>query len=102
MMIPILYYSQSGKYPHPFAAHDVGTFPIANGMTYGEPMPIEESGNMLILAAAIAKAEGNASFAKEYWDVFSLWANYLRENGLDPANQLRTDNFAGHLVDSGS
>lgn len=98
LMIPILYYSKSGQYDHPYAAHDVGTYPIANGQTYGEPMPVEESGNMLVLAAAVAHAEGNADFAKEYWDVFSKWAHYLKGNGLDPANQLCTDDFAGHLA----
>lgn len=98
MMIPILYYSESGKYDHPFAAHDVGTYPIANGMTYGEPMPIEETGNMLILAAAISKAEGEASFAENHWEIFTKWAEYLKEEGLDPENQLSTDDFSGHLA----
>ncbi len=98
MMRPILYYSESGQYDHPFAAHDVGTYPVANGMTYGEPMPVEETGNMLILAAAVTKADDNASFAKAHWQQLSIWAHYLKSNGLDPANQLCTDDFAGHLA----
>lgn len=98
MMIPILYYTESGQYDHPYAAHDVGTFPIANGQTYGEPMPVEESGNMLVLAAAVTRAEGNAAFAQAHWGALSKWAHYLKGNGLDPANQLCTDDFAGHLA----
>jgi hypothetical protein len=107
---PILLYSNGPRWPFPFAPHDVGVYPQATGMLYGDgeripangdisgKMPVEESGNMLIMLGALSKTEGNTRYADRYWSTISKWANYLISKGYDLDTQLSTDDFSGHLA----
>ncbi len=103
-LVPILAYSSSGRWPWPYAPHELGRYPIANGPTYdggedrGHPMPVEDTGNILIMLTALAHIEGNADFCQPWWPLLEKWAGYLKTNGFDPEKQLSGDDFAGAIA----
>ncbi|MBE6612543.1 MAG: DUF4965 domain-containing protein, partial [Ruminococcaceae bacterium] len=107
MMRPIMKFARSDAWEYDFAPHDAGQYPLVTGQRYGlkdgkllfeKQMPVEECGNMLLMAAAYSLAADNYEFARENVDIFTSWAKYLIEYGVDPENQLCTDDFAGHLA----
>ncbi len=112
MILPYFSYCTSPAWPFPFAAHDLGTYPKANGQTYrnfdkdpDQPiietqMPVEECGNMLILVGALAATTGDLADARAHWALLTDWADYLVAHGESPGAQLCTDDFSGVLGDN--
>ncbi len=103
MMRPIYRYAATEEWTYDFAPHDVGQYPLLNGQVYGNnalsyQMPVEECGNMLVMETNVALATGSADFAAAHLDTLVQWCEYLIKYGADPADQLCTDDFAGHLA----
>lgn len=103
-----------GLTPYQSVAKAVGTgeknghvFPMYYQMPPGadvyllsQQMPVEECGNMLILAAALVLLDPKEklNFTLENMDLYKNWVQYLLKYGADPGEQLCTDDFAGHLA----
>jgi len=105
LLEPLLSYAESGNWPEAFAPHDLGSaYPVASGHNDGggENMPMEETGNLLIMAAAyIQQAPGpGAAFATAHYKILKQWADYLVANLPDPGYQNQTDDFAGPIAHS--
>ena len=103
MLQPVLDYAASPLWPYDYAPHDLGVYPHATGQVYGmggkdgDRMPVEESANMLVMLAALARVEGSAEFSRPFLPMLDTWARYLEREGLDPQNQLCSADMFGHL-----
>ncbi len=109
MMNPIFKYAAMDDWEFEFAPHDVGQYPLANGQVYGingDPgaprskyqMPVEECGNAILTVNAICHYKNDFSYFIKNKEMLEKWIKYLIKYGLDPENQLCTDDFAGHLA----
>lgn len=85
----------------PYVIHDIGSrYPNATGHDdqNAEAQPVEETGNLLILAYAYVFASGNKAWATKYIPLFRGYADYLVQNGLNISSQISTDDGAGPLA----
>jgi hypothetical protein len=98
---PLFENQGSNFYPNDYSMHDLGShFPNATGHVEGtdEYMPVEESGNMIIMAYAIWKFTNNDTYLQDRYSLLQQWAQYLIDYSLVPEIQLSTDDFAGRLA----
>ena len=89
----VYFRNQQSVYP-PFYMYPAGS----DIYYFKNQMPVEECGNMLVMTAEVCRRDGNADFARPYWDILKQWKEYLIQYGPDPGEQLCTDDFAGHLA----
>ncbi|KXT00156.1 hypothetical protein AC578_3299 [Pseudocercospora eumusae] len=95
---PVMQYLATGRWDVNFAIHDIGAhYPNATGHDDGlaEPMPLEECGDIILLAYMYQNATGNTDWAAQFSSLFQNYADYLVEGGLYPSNQLSSDDGAG-------
>lgn len=104
LLIPVLAFANnetSTPYSDSFSPHEIGTYPIADHNTeQQEQMPMENTGNMFLMAAAIIKADPShdASWVyPRYWPLLTSWADYLVSTLPFPEKQICTDDFTGPL-----
>ncbi|GMH80611.1 hypothetical protein TrST_g636 [Triparma strigata] len=104
MFMPLLFYANNSTgatseydYDLPWAPHHLGVWPICDILASDqEQMPVEESGNFLIMLAATAKAQNNSiEYLSPYWPLLKAWADYNVASLPDPGDQLCTDDFEG-------
>jgi hypothetical protein len=100
LLEPVMKYLATDGWQQPYMIHDIGTsYPNATGHNdqQDEAMPIEESGNILILAYAYQAATGDSTWAKQYTPILQKYADYLVSNSINIADQLCTNDAAGPL-----
>ena len=102
---PLFEDQDNGLYFMDYAMHDLGFF-WPNGTGYdtpgggefsgGEPQPVEESGNMIVMSLAYAQATNNTDFLSQHYTTLTKWTNYLIGSALYPVgvNASGTDDFA--------
>jgi hypothetical protein len=105
LLRPIFGYPASGQWTARFAPHDLGPYPTAAGYPHngGENMPVEESGNMIIMAAAYTRAAPGTTalvYLQANYRSLKRWADYLVATLPDPGLQNQTDDFAGKIAHS--
>jgi hypothetical protein len=108
LLAPIFDYVENHAYPKQWAPHDLGSsYPNAAGHLAGtgeEDMPIEESGNILMMACAAASRMAPAdamSYAQAHYPILHQWASYLLSVEPNyPGTQNQTDDFTGVIAAS--
>eukprot|EP01059_Diplonema_ambulator_P010785 TRINITY_DN2081_c0_g1_i1.p1 TRINITY_DN2081_c0_g1~~TRINITY_DN2081_c0_g1_i1.p1 ORF type:complete len:1269 (+),score=327.88 TRINITY_DN2081_c0_g1_i1:1956-5762(+) len=104
LLLPVLVYASNGTAPYgnyvpynlPWAPHHLGHWPVCDlPPNKQEQMPVEETGNLMILINYIVQQQNDTKWLAPFWDVIEMWGKYLPTALPDPGNQMCTDDFEG-------
>ena len=98
LLDPVLYIMAGfspARFDQPCALHSVGKWPVVDAGNGGCSMPMESTGDVLILAAAATMARGgDASWAAAYLPTLRRFAAFCAASLPWPAFQDMTDDFS--------
>ncbi|KAH9027085.1 hypothetical protein EDB85DRAFT_1868559 [Lactarius pseudohatsudake] len=95
LLEPLFRLQASPKYTNPYAAPDLAEEWKVCASLAAEDLHIadqsQESGNMLIMTCAHARASGDRNLISKYYDLLTSWADYLSDSTLLIHNQYSAE-----------
>ncbi|KIP05603.1 hypothetical protein PHLGIDRAFT_108072, partial [Phlebiopsis gigantea 11061_1 CR5-6] len=93
LLSPVLEFASSNAWGNPYAPRDIGiAYPNATGNSASHSQGVEQSGNMLIMALAYARASGDGQLLNQHYPLLKRWADYLVNNTSPvPSGQTSAD-----------
>ncbi|KAH9171796.1 hypothetical protein EDB89DRAFT_2096462 [Lactarius sanguifluus] len=92
LLEPLLQLQASPNYTIPYAAADLGSsYPNVTISNSNHDQGVEQSGNMLIMTYAHARASGDGSLISRYYSLLTSWADYLSNSTLVIHDQSSAD-----------
>jgi hypothetical protein len=89
-------FDSSLKYTQPCAAHSLGKWPVVDLGNGGCSMPMESSGDALLMAAGVSMSRGGeSSWLIPYLPILRSFADFCSVSLPFPARQDYTDDFSG-------
>ncbi|KAH9171798.1 hypothetical protein EDB89DRAFT_2070371 [Lactarius sanguifluus] len=92
LLEPLFQLQASPNYTIPYAAADLGSgYPNVTISNSNHDQGVEQSGNMLIMTYAHARATGDGSLISRYYSLLTSWADYLSDSTLFIHDQSSAD-----------
>ncbi|KAH9063195.1 hypothetical protein EDB87DRAFT_1558516 [Lactarius vividus] len=92
LLEPLFQLQASPNYTIPYAAADLGSgYPNVTISNSDHNQGVEQSGNMLIMTYAHARATGDGSLISRYYSLLTSWADYLSNSTLVIHDQSSAD-----------
>ncbi|KAH8977116.1 hypothetical protein EDB86DRAFT_3250304 [Lactarius hatsudake] len=95
LLEPLFRLQASSKYTNHYAAAEIGTnYPDVTFTNSAHYQGVEQSGNMLVMTYAHARASGHVDLINRYYDLLTSWADYLSNTTLLIQDQTSADGLS--------
>ncbi|KAF8497614.1 hypothetical protein F5888DRAFT_1613618 [Russula emetica] len=95
LLEPLFWLQASQNYTIGYAAADLeSAYPNVSISNSNHNQGVEQTGNMLIMTYAYARASGDGSLISRYYPLLTVWADYLNASALFNSNQHSADDLS--------